>query len=150
MLDDRIERQFAVVAEVLEAASSEGADRLPHVRDLLHSGAFFWNEMWETLYLEFVLYARRNPEAAAKLAPRADQEQAFVQQMIEHEYAIAGRGPRYPHERPREPSRLRSSPGSDRTRLNNPRAVRDTLLDTVLDFLSESMGIEGTPLRPER
>src|SRR6476660_904961 len=68
LLDDRIERQFAVASEVLDAGSHELSEQLPRMRELLRSGAFFWEESWTTLYLEFVVYSRRNPEAAAKLA----------------------------------------------------------------------------------
>src|SRR5260221_4761770 len=68
LLDDRVERQFAVATEVLESGTHDSAQQQPVVRELLHSGAFFWDDAWTTLYLEFVLYSRRNPEAAAKLA----------------------------------------------------------------------------------
>ena len=73
LLDERIERQFAVTSEVLESGSHETAEQLPRIRELLRGNTFFWEDSWTTLYLEFVLYSRRNPEAAAKLAASAQR-----------------------------------------------------------------------------
>ena len=78
LLDERIERQFAVTSEVLASGSHETAEQLPRIRQLLRGGTFFWEEAWTTLYLEFVLYSRRNPEAAEKLAASAQRTRAFV------------------------------------------------------------------------
>src|ERR1700730_5330771 len=41
LLDDRIERQFAVASEVLDSGPHESALQFPAVRELLHSNAFF-------------------------------------------------------------------------------------------------------------
>src|SRR5258708_17382901 len=98
LLDDRIERQFAVASEVLEAGSHDVTEQLPRIRELLHSNAFFWDDSWTTLYLEFVLYSRRNPEAAAKLAASAGRTRELVTAMVGHEYAAAGTQPKYPTE----------------------------------------------------
>ena len=90
LFDDRIERQFAVTIEVLEDGSHEMTEQLPRVRELLHGGAFFWDDDWTTLYLEFVLYAMRNPEARAKLAARALRERTAVKALMEREYSNVG------------------------------------------------------------
>ena len=145
LLNDRTERQFAVITEVLESTGHEG--RRPRVRELLHSGAFVSDETWDALYLEFVLYARRNPEAAAKLSARSDEERDFVRQMIEHEHSIAGVTPRYPTDDLATIS-LALFAGLGTLRLNDPSALSETILDTVLDVLSESMDIDETS--PER
>src|SRR5262249_52878962 len=67
VMDDRIERQFAVAAEVLESGPHDEAEQRPRVQQLLHTRDFFWDEARSALYLEFILYARRNPDAAEKL-----------------------------------------------------------------------------------
>src|SRR5437867_3001547 len=85
LLDDRIDRQFAVVTDVLESGSHDAAEQFPRIRELFR-GEMFWDEDFSTLYLEFVLYARRNPEARAKLAASAQRSRALVQELIEHEY----------------------------------------------------------------
>src|SRR5689334_13123417 len=64
LLDDRSDRQFAIVTEVLDDGPRGRGDAAPRMRELIRSGAVFSDDTWETLFLEFVLYARRNPEAS--------------------------------------------------------------------------------------
>ena len=109
LLDDRIERQFSVVEEVLDGTAGTcgrhgtavDASSCRASASCSAPARSSPTTSWDTLYLEFVLYARRNPEAAAKLAARAEQEREFVQQLIEDEHAIAGVEPKYPTARPR-------------------------------------------------
>jgi AcrR family transcriptional regulator len=141
LLDDRIDREFAVVSEILESGSHEMADQFPRIRALFRSDTF-WSEDFVTLWLEFVLYARRNPEARAKLAASAQRSRALVQQLIEHEYAAVGASTNYPTDHLAEISRaLFNGLGMDR--LVNPSAVTDELLDTTLTFLYDAMGVNG-------
>lgn len=144
LLDDRIERQFAVAGEVLDSGSHELSEQLPRMRELLRSGAFFWEESWTTLYLEFVVYSRRNPEAAAKLAASAKRTRAFVVQMMEAEHAAVGSRPRYPTEHLAEISlALFSGLGIDQ--IIDPSSVTDATIDTVLAYLYSSMGVDDPP-----
>src|SRR5438477_12871049 len=57
LLDDRIDRQFAVVTDVLESGPHDAAEQYPRIRELFH-GEMFWDEHFSLLYVEFVLYAR--------------------------------------------------------------------------------------------
>jgi AcrR family transcriptional regulator len=139
LLDDRIDRQFSIVAEVLESGPHEQADQAPRMRDLIRSGALYSDDTWEMLYLEFVLYARRHPEAAEKLAARAERERAFVQQLIADELAATGGQPRYPIREQAEIS-LALFGGLAMARLVDPRAVTEATLDTVFDLLYDAMG----------
>lgn len=143
LLDDRIERQFAVASEVLDAGSHELTDQLPRMRELLRSGAFFWDDSWTTLYLEFVLYSRRNPEAAAKLAASAQRTRAAVELMMESEYANVGTASNYPTAHLAEISlALFSGLGIDR--LVDPTSVTEATIDTVLMYLYNSMGVNDS------
>ena len=148
LLDDRIERQFALTAEVLDSGPHEAAEMLPRMRELLSPEATFWDDNWETLFLEFVLYARRNPEAAAKLADRAARERALVQQIIENEHANLGLSPEY---RTRELAEISIAlvGGLAIARLIDPRAVTDETLDAMLSILNRSIGVadEGAKAR---
>jgi AcrR family transcriptional regulator len=144
LLDDRVERQFAVALEVLDSGSHDTSEQLPRVRELLRAGAFFWDDSWTTLYLEFVLYSRRNAEAAAKLAESSQRTRAFVKEMVETEYAAGGTESKYPTAHLAEISlALFSGLGIDR--LVDPGAVTDETLDTVLSFLYDSMGVDDLP-----
>jgi AcrR family transcriptional regulator len=145
LLDDRIERQFAVATEVLDSGPHDTADQLPRVRELMRSGAFFWDDAWNTLYLEFVLYSRRNPEAAAKLAASSQRTRAFVTDMVGTEYAAAATaGPKYPIDHLAEIS-LALFNGLAIDRMIDPASVTDETLDTVLSFLYDSMGVDDPP-----
>jgi len=148
LLDDRIDRQFAIVTEVLESGSHEQADQRPRMRDLLRSGAVFSDDPWESLYLEFVLYARRHPEAAEKLAARSVRERAFTQQLIEEEHAAVGRQPKYPTRELAEIS-LALFAGLGTARLIDPSAVTETTLDTVLTLLYDLMGVDDATVTPD-
>jgi AcrR family transcriptional regulator len=140
LLDDRVERQFAVVSEVLDTGSHDAAEQFPRIREIFRSD-MFWSDDFLTLWLEFVLYARRNPEAQRKLAASAERSHARVQELIEHEYAAVGVTPSYPTGDLAEIS-LALFNGLGLDRLVNPSAVTDEMLDTTLTFLYDAMGVE--------
>ena len=128
VLDDRIERQFAVVSEVLDTGSHDAAEQFPRIREIFRSD-MFWSDDFLTLWLEFVLYARRNPEAQRKLAASAQRSHARVQQLIEHEYTMVGVSPSYP---------------------TSDLAVTDQMLDSTLAFLYDAMGVEDSAVDDRR
>jgi AcrR family transcriptional regulator len=150
LLDERINRQVAVVTDVLEAGSHDQAEQLPRVRDLIQGmNVMFWDDTWNTLYLEFVLYARRNPEAQAKLAATARRNREFTQKLIEHEYAAIGGSPKYPTRELAEIAlALFSGLGIDR--LIDPTAITEQTFDTTLSLLYDSMGVDETSERAEQ
>jgi AcrR family transcriptional regulator len=139
LVDDRIDRQFAVVSEILESGSHDAAEQFPRIREIFRSD-MFWDATFGTLWLEFVLYARRNPEAQAKLAASVERSRAQVQALIEHEYEIIGVRPRYPTRDLAEIS-LALFNGLGIDRLVNPSSVDDETLDTTLAFLYDAMGV---------
>jgi AcrR family transcriptional regulator len=150
LLHDRIERQFAVVSEVVQGGSPLAAEQLPRIRDLLRGGSF-WDDTWETLYLEFVLYAKRNPEARAKLAESARREREFVQHLIEDEHAAHGISPVYPTQELAEIS-MALFAGLSSHRVIDPESVSDQTLETALSMLYEAMGVAAglPPAKPAR
>jgi AcrR family transcriptional regulator len=141
LLDDRVNRQFAVVSEVLDSGSHDKAEQFPRIREIFGSD-MFWSEDFVALWMEFVLYARRNPEAQAKLAASIRRSRAQVQQLIEHEYAVVGGSPKYPTRDLAEIS-LALFNGLGIVRLADPSAVTDQMLDTTLTFLYDAMGVDG-------
>jgi AcrR family transcriptional regulator len=141
LLDDRIDREFAVVSEVLESGSHEKTEQFPRIRDIVRSD-MFWSEDFVALWMEFVLYARRNPEAQAKLAASIERSREQVRRLIEHEYAAVGGTSKYPTRDLAEIS-LALFNGLGIVRLANPGAVTDEMLDTTLTFLWDAMGVNG-------
>jgi len=91
LLDDRLARQFALVETILE-----DEPHLEPVDEMHRMGEFVWRTMhnpdWTLLYLEFLVYAARNPEAKAKLAESARQSRRIVVEMRRHEFSD-GDGP---------------------------------------------------------
>jgi AcrR family transcriptional regulator len=140
LLHDRVERQFALTTEVLESGSHDMTEQLPRTRELIRSAAFLWDDTWHTLYLEFVLYAKRNPDAQAKLAASLHREREFVQDMIEREYATVGATSDYPL-RDLAIISLALFNGLGLARLIDPDAIDEQALDTTLQFLYDSMGV---------
>lgn len=137
LLDDRIARQLAVVLDVLEAGSHDTSEQFPRIRELFR-GDMFWNDDFVTLYLEFALYARRHPEAQAKLAVSAQRQRAMVQQLIDEEYATIGVRPKYSTRELTEIS-LALFGGLGLDRLVDPLAVTEETLDTTLTLLYEAL-----------
>jgi AcrR family transcriptional regulator len=147
LLDDRSDRQFAVVTEVLDEGPRGRENQAPRMRELIQSGAIFSDDTWETLFLEFVLYARRNPEASEKLIARAKREREFVRQLIESEYEANGVSAKYSTRELAEIS-LDLFAGLSISRLINHEAVTEATLDTTMSLLWDSLGVDGDAERP--
>ena len=140
LFHDRVDRQFAVVSEALETDSHDQAEQFPRIRQILQSDMSPWDDSFVTLWLEFILYARRNPDAQKKLAASAQRARAQVQALIEHEYEVLGVAPKYPTADLAEIGMaLFNGLGIDR--LVDPTAVTDQMLDTTLSFLFDAMGV---------
>jgi len=140
LLEDRTDRQLAVVSDVLEAGGHEVAEQFPRVSELFR-GELFWDDDFATLYLEFVLYARRHPDAQTKLAENARRTRAMVQSLIEAEHAALGASPKYaPADIAAMSLALFGGFGLDR--LVDPRSVSTDTLDATLTILFDAL-IEG-------
>ena len=86
LLDDRLARQFALVETILEDEPDMEPDE-PHAPDGRLRLATMNNDDWTLLYLEFLVYAARNPEAKAKLAESARQSRNIVVEMRRHDFS---------------------------------------------------------------
>lgn len=139
LVDHRMERQFALVGEVLDTSTHEPGELLPRIHDLMGTRAFFFDDTLSTLYLEFVLYARRNPEARATLAAIGERSRAFTQELIEREHAAHKNSPPHP---PRELAQIAMALflGFEVDRLVDPGSVTDQTIDTALAILSRFLG----------
>ena len=85
LLDDRLARQFALVETILEDAPNiDRDDEMNRMADFVWSAMN--NDEWTLLYLEFLVYAARNPDAKAKLAESARQSRQFVVDMRNNEF----------------------------------------------------------------
>ncbi|MCU1468633.1 MAG: TetR family transcriptional regulator [Actinomycetia bacterium] len=140
LLDDRAESQFAMVAEVLESGPHERVEQFPRVRDLLEATVFS-DDSFSALYLEFVLYARRNPVARAKLIESLRRERAVIESLIAREHGLVRGAPPHAVRALAEFSRSVFS-GLGLTRLVDPDAVTTETIEVTLDMLYASMGPE--------
>jgi AcrR family transcriptional regulator len=145
LLEERMNRQFAVVTDVLEDGSRDQAEELPRVHDMIRGmDTMFWDDESTALYLEFVLYARRNPEAQAKLAATKLRGREFTERLLEQEYAAVSGKPKYPIAELAEIS-LALFNGLGLDRLVDPSAMTDATIDTALRLLYDAMGVDPEP-----
>ncbi len=143
LIDDRTDRNFALTAAALEGDSQDVDDQLARVRELLHAG-FFGDANWETLYLEFVLYATRSPEASQKLAARVERERELIRSEIERWNAAMGAEPKYPTREFAEFVQALFN-GIGILRLVDRQGVTDRTLDDVFGLLYDAMGRGAEP-----
>ena len=124
VMDDRMERQVVALNQQMEAA----------IADLVEG------EGWLILWLEFLLYAARNPEARAKLAEVQRRRRAGTEALIAGEYERHGAAPSRPVEILALIS-LALFDGLDIARMVDPEAVSDETQHEVLAFLYDTIGV---------
>jgi AcrR family transcriptional regulator len=145
LLDSRIERETGITIEVLDQSVNDAGGQMPAVRELLHTGTYLFDDNFMVLFLEFVLYARRNPEARARLVERARGERVIIEQMVEREYVRVGARGKQPIGPMTEVSRALFN-GLALIRLIDPDAIDTATIDVALDVLMESMGVNDLPM----
>jgi AcrR family transcriptional regulator len=139
LLDDRVDQQFAVTAEVLDLGPHDRESQFPQMRGLISS--FFAEDSFAALYLEFVLYARRNPAAREKLIASARRERDLIEALITSEQGNVSATAPYSVRALAEFSRAVLN-GLSLTRLVDPEAITDTTLDSTLAMLYDAMGAD--------
>ena len=142
LLEQKSERSYAVTAEILETGAHEREEQFPRIRKQLftETGTDFFDEEFDALLLEFVLYARRNPEAREKLAQSAGRERAFARELIEREYAADGTAPEFPPEA-LSTCALALFGGLSVSRLIDPHAVTAETVDVALSLLYKALSV---------
>jgi AcrR family transcriptional regulator len=144
LLDDREERQAAAFRVELDQGPRTQAEGLPRVRELISKS---WSADWSVLYLEFVLYAARNPEARAKLAAQARRVHETVEHMLEREYARVGATPPFPiRELATIALALFNGLGVDH--VVDPESITGETLDAILAFMYSTIGVDADPSTP--
>src|SRR5262245_35045718 len=143
LLDDRMNRQQALLADLIDSAETKRT-KIDLTAQLVRSAAFFGNDSWSALYLEFVVYARRHPEAQAKLASIAARSREYVRQLLADEFERAGDHIRY------EPADIAAVliavfEGIGIGRLVDPTAHRERAFDTLLSILFTSLSPSRAP-----
>jgi AcrR family transcriptional regulator len=144
VMDDRMERQAATLSEEIQVDDTPTAN-LAHIQEAIEETS--WGTEWIALWLEFLLYAVRNPEAQEKLASMRARQRATVEAMIAGEYERRGATPK------------RSVPllalislalfdGIDVERLVDPDSITEEVETGVLEFLFDTIGVPDTPRDP--
>jgi AcrR family transcriptional regulator len=84
LLEDRLSRQFALVEAVLEDEPPDSTEtQIQRMEDFVWQ--YMRNDEWTLLYLEFLVYAARNPDARARLAESARQSRRVVTEIRERD-----------------------------------------------------------------
>jgi AcrR family transcriptional regulator len=145
LLDDRVDQQFAVTAEMLDLGPHDREAQFPVMRDLV--SVFFGEDEWAALYLEFVLYARRNTAARDKLMASSRRERDLIESLITREQGNVDAAAPYSTTALAEFSRAVFN-GLSLTRLVDPEAITDRTLDDTLDMLYKAMGADAEDPAP--
>ena len=143
VLDDHFAQERGDVQHALgEPVQADKRDeQLPRVQRAIE-GSF--DDEWTALYLEFVLYARRNPALREKLAARARQQYDETIGMLNGVYADIGGTPNHPVTVLARVS-MALFEGLALGRLVDPESyTRDTFTDALL-FLYNTIGVDPPP-----
>ena len=132
VLDERFERGRAAIRGVLDTPEARSPDKWKPL---------VWDESWTMLFLEFVLYAARNPDARLKLAAWTRHSLSQVEQLLTEEYDAADRPPGYP---PADIAMISVAlfDGLGVYRLIDPSFTSDQTLTAALQFLSDAIDID--------
>jgi len=140
VLDERFERGRAAIRGVLHTPEARSSDKWkPLVASALRES--LWDDSWTMLFLEFVLYAARNPQARSKLAAWTRHSLSQVEQFLADEAEAADTPPGYP---PADLAMISVSlfDGLGVYRLIDPSFTSDQTLSAALQFLSDVMDID--------
>ena len=103
-----------------------------------------WDDEWTALYLEFVLYAQRNEEAARKLAEVVQRQREVTTAMLDEAYKSVDHVPDTPVDVLATVS-IALFDGLALGRLADPTSFDDAMLTHFLNFLVASIGA-NTPV----
>ena len=142
VLDHRIGRQVGAFMDALGDGNRPAEETQPLIRDIVDST---WDDEGSALYLEFVVYAARNPEARRRSSRRCcTASTRSIAGIIRQEYERLGVEPEYPI----DVLAIISSAlfeGLGVTRLIDPSLVDRSTVDAVLGFLWNTIGRDAGP-----
>jgi AcrR family transcriptional regulator len=149
VFEDRIERGRTAIRGALEEedAARSGETWKPRIASVVRE--MWWNDDWTMLFLEFVLYAARNPSARSKLAAHVRRQLAAVEQILFHQYEAVDAPPRYAMEDLALISEALFD-GLAVYRLIDQSLTDDHRLAAVLEFLSDAIDVGVQSDRDER
>jgi AcrR family transcriptional regulator len=141
LLEGAYTREAALVRETMDASEVPPEDRLGDFASLVRT-EYGESPDLSGLYLEFALYARRNPEARDRLAALDDDDVRAIAEIIE--------GSRSTREDQLGPASAETAArlvialfrGIGVLRLIDPTAVDSTLLEEAVAFVARGLGVD--------
>jgi AcrR family transcriptional regulator len=137
LLDEHMDQNIAAAQAARQADAAEGDDELANIRNVM-SYPGMWDREWQLLYLEFVLYAARNPTAGAQLAKSIRRSHDIAVGMIREEHERRGIRPSIPLEELATIS-LSVFEGLTLTNVIEPSLITTETVDAALRFLTAAM-----------
>jgi len=144
LLEQIQQREMDALYATLEASEVPPEDRLPDFVSLVRNQTTELGSDWDVLYLEFALYAMRNPAARAKLAEFDALTTARVADLLRAERARRGIEP---SEHPDHLARIITAlfRGISIMRALDGGAVDEDFLETAMTFLAQGLTADWGP-----
>jgi len=137
LLEHHLEENLAVADAAREADAARDDDEIANIRDVM-TYPQWWDRTWALLYLEFVLYATRNPAAQARLAANLRRGHDEAARMIAGELERLGVNSKLPLDELATIS-LAIFEGLATMNAVEPSLVTPQTIDATLTFLTTAM-----------
>lgn len=139
LMDKHISQQFDDIVGALDTEVRTAEEQLPRIAKTVIN--HMWDDDWTMLWLEFVLYAARNPEAKGKIRNLTRKAREQVIDLIEKEYSHTGKEPKYS---PEQVAIITTAmfDGIGMYHLIEPGLTDDETIRTLLQILYDAMGVD--------
>jgi AcrR family transcriptional regulator len=141
LMDKHMTEQFDEIVGSLETEDRTQEQQLPSIARTVTN--HMWDDSWSMLWLEFVLYAARNPDARSKIKTLMRKSRQQVVDIIEKEYAHTGEDPKYSSEQVAIITTAMFD-GLGMYHLVDPDVANDETIRTLLQLLYDAMGVDDT------
>ena len=139
LMDKHFSQQFEDIVGALDTDARTQEEQLPRIARTVVN--HMWDDSWTMLWLEFVLYAARNPEAQVKIQNLTRKSRQQIIELIEKEYAQTGKPPKYSSEQVAIITTAMFD-GLGMYHLIEPSLADDATIRTLLQMLYDAMGVE--------
>ena len=139
LMDRHMEQQFDEIVGSLDTEERTQEQQLPSIARTVID--HMWDDDWTMLWLEFVLYAARNPEAQAKIQKLVRKSREQIVDLIEKEYGYTGKEPKYSSEQVAIITTAMFD-GLGVYHLVEPDVADDQTIHTLLQLLYDAMGVD--------